>query len=157
MRPFWATTTIQLDPDVLAHHAKGDGAAYVVHVDVDAILREAACPVMLLSGEPQLGGVMSQEDAEYARARLKLAFHVAIENVGHDLSLSSSNVEPFLAAVNGFLGSLQHLEGWAGAKRRSRWGYLRLSLRARDIVETVDYEEEAMNRLLRDVIRESTS
>jgi len=52
MYPLWATTTSQLDPDVLAHHAKDDGAAYVVRVDVDAILREAACPVMLLSGEP---------------------------------------------------------------------------------------------------------
>ncbi len=48
-------------------------------------------------------------------------------------------------------------EGWAETKQRSRWGYLRLSSRAREIVETIDYEEEAMNRLLRDVIRESTS
>ena len=52
MCPLWATTTSQLDPDVLAHHAKDDGAAYVVRIDVDAILREAACPAMLLSGEP---------------------------------------------------------------------------------------------------------
>ena len=47
-------------------------------------------------------------------------------------------------------------EGWAETKRRSRWGYLRLSSRAREIVENIDCEEEAMNRLLRDVIREST-
>ncbi len=48
-------------------------------------------------------------------------------------------------------------EGWAETKRRSRWGYLRLSSRAREIVESINYEEEALNRLLRDVIRESTS
>jgi len=48
-------------------------------------------------------------------------------------------------------------EGWAETKRRSRWGYLRLSTRAREIVENIDYEEEAVNRLLRDVIRECTS
>ena len=49
---------------------------------------------------------MTKEDVEYAHARLKLASHVAIENVGHDLGLSSSNVEPPLAAAHGFLGSL---------------------------------------------------
>ena len=46
-------------------------------------------------------------------------------------------------------------EGWAETKRRSRWGYLRLSSRAREIVESINYEEEAMNRLLRAVIRGS--
>jgi hypothetical protein len=45
-------------------------------------------------------------------------------------------------------------EGWAETKRRSLWGYRRLSTRARKIVENIGYEEEAMNRLLREVIHE---
>ncbi len=46
-------------------------------------------------------------------------------------------------------------EGWAETKRRSLWGYRRLSARARKIVENIGYEEEAMIRLLREVIHES--
>ncbi len=46
-------------------------------------------------------------------------------------------------------------EGWAETKRRSLWGYRRLSVRARKIVENIGYEEEAMIRLLREVIHES--
>ena len=45
-------------------------------------------------------------------------------------------------------------EGWTETKRRSLWGYRRLSTRARKIVENIGYEEEAMNRLLREVIHE---
>lgn len=43
-------------------------------------------------------------------------------------------------------------EGWVETKRRSLWGYRRLSARARKIVENIGYEEEAINRLLQEVI-----
>ncbi len=46
-------------------------------------------------------------------------------------------------------------EGWAETKRRSLWGYRRLSARARKIVENIGYEEKAMIRLLREVIHKS--
>ncbi len=46
-------------------------------------------------------------------------------------------------------------EGWAETKRRSLWGYRRLSARARRIVEDINYGEEAMTHLLREVIQES--
>ncbi len=45
-------------------------------------------------------------------------------------------------------------EGWAETKRRSLWGYRRLSVRARKIVETISYGEAAMNRLLQEVIHD---
>jgi hypothetical protein len=48
-------------------------------------------------------------------------------------------------------------EGWAETKRRSLWGYRRLSARARKIVENIGYEEEAMNRLLREVIHDKSA
>ena len=47
-------------------------------------------------------------------------------------------------------------EGWAETKRRSLWGYRRLSARAREIVKNISYEEEAITRLLGGVIDEST-
>lgn len=46
-------------------------------------------------------------------------------------------------------------EGWAASKQRSLWGYRRLSARAKKIVENIGYEEDAMIRLLREVIHES--
>ncbi len=46
-------------------------------------------------------------------------------------------------------------EGWTETRRRSLWGYRRLSARARKIVENINYGEEAMNRLLREVIHEA--
>ncbi len=46
-------------------------------------------------------------------------------------------------------------EGWAETKRRSMWGYRRLSARARLIVEDISYGDEAMIRLLREVIHDS--
>lgn len=45
-------------------------------------------------------------------------------------------------------------EGWAETKRRSLWGYQRLSARARKIVENISYEEEVLTRLLREVIHD---
>ena len=45
-------------------------------------------------------------------------------------------------------------EGWAETKRRSLWGYQRLSSRARKIVAKISHEEETVTRLLREVIPE---
>ncbi len=45
-------------------------------------------------------------------------------------------------------------EGWTETKRRSLWGYRRLSTRARKFVGNIGYEEEAISRLLREVIQE---
>jgi hypothetical protein len=45
-------------------------------------------------------------------------------------------------------------EGWVEARRRSRWGYRRLSPRAREIVMQIGYEEEPLVRLLQEVIHD---
>jgi len=47
-------------------------------------------------------------------------------------------------------------EGWEESKRRSLWGYQRLTLRAKKIVGNISYKEETLNRLLREVIYEGT-
>lgn len=46
-------------------------------------------------------------------------------------------------------------EGWVESKRRSLWGYQRLSLRARKVVENIGYADEPITRLLQEVIHES--
>jgi len=46
-------------------------------------------------------------------------------------------------------------EGWDETKRRSHWGYRRLTLRAQDIVKHIDHGDKELTRLLREVIHES--
>ncbi len=48
-------------------------------------------------------------------------------------------------------------EGWNEAKRRSSWGYRRLSPRAKEIVKHIVHEEEAPVRLLQEVIHDSVN
>ena len=44
-------------------------------------------------------------------------------------------------------------EGWEEAKRRSIWGYRRLSAQGREIANSITYDDEALTCLLKEVIR----
>ena len=46
-------------------------------------------------------------------------------------------------------------EGWEETKRRSIWGYRRLSVRGREIAKSMKYDDEALTRLLKEAIREA--
>tara|TARA_B100000315_G_C14575993_1_gene587919 strand:- start:2279 stop:2866 length:588 start_codon:yes stop_codon:yes gene_type:complete len=46
-------------------------------------------------------------------------------------------------------------EGWDEAKRRSLWGYRRLSPPAKEIVKHIVYQEQALVRLMQEVIHEA--
>jgi hypothetical protein len=48
-------------------------------------------------------------------------------------------------------------EGWEETKRRSRWGYRRLTPRAREIVRHFNHEDEQLAHLMREVIRENVN
>ncbi len=48
-------------------------------------------------------------------------------------------------------------EGWNEAKRRSSWGYRRLSPRGKEIVKHIVHAEEALVRLLLEVIQENVN
>ncbi len=45
-------------------------------------------------------------------------------------------------------------EGWQETKRRSSWGYRRLSTRAKEFVIKICYQDETLMQLLREVIHE---
>ena len=47
-------------------------------------------------------------------------------------------------------------EGWEETKRRSIWGYRRLSARGREIAKGMTYDDEALTRLLQEVILEAS-
>ena len=46
-------------------------------------------------------------------------------------------------------------EGWDETKRRSHWGYRRLTPRAQEIVKRIDHGDKELARLLQEVIHES--
>ena len=48
-------------------------------------------------------------------------------------------------------------EGWDETMRRALWGYRRLSARGRDIVKHIRHDDEALMRLLRDVVDEDVN
>lgn len=48
-------------------------------------------------------------------------------------------------------------EGWDETKRRSHWGYRRLTPKAQEIVKHIVHEDKELARLLREVISESVS
>ena len=48
-------------------------------------------------------------------------------------------------------------EGWDETKRRSHWGYRRLTPRAQEIVKHIAHEDKDLARLLQEVIHESVS
>ncbi|MFC2099585.1 alpha/beta fold hydrolase [Candidatus Bipolaricaulota bacterium] len=102
----WAIATSLLDAATLSHHTTGDGPAYVEAFDMDDVLARVTCPVLLISGDPACGGVMSVEDINYACGRLADARHVHLDSVGHGLGLSTTRTELLLHAINRFLESL---------------------------------------------------
>jgi len=48
-------------------------------------------------------------------------------------------------------------EGWTETKRRSVWGYQRLSPQSKEIVKHIRYEVEAQSRLMHEVIEEGST
>jgi len=102
----WAKTLSQVDPDVVQYHAEGRLNEYVRKVDLDSALQRVTCPVLLLQGDPSQGGVVSDNDAEYALSLLPDGLYVRLEGTGHDLGLDAWQVAPLLRAVMNFLASL---------------------------------------------------
>lgn len=101
----WAKTISQLDPGVLEYHAQGRGQEFLENFDMAGILQQVSCPVLLLQGNPELGGLLSDEAVGYALSKLQGATHVLLK-AGHDLGLSTWQVAPLLRAVTDFLESL---------------------------------------------------
>jgi len=102
----WAKTLGQLDPSVMDWHAEGRRDELLVAFDFERMLRGVTCPVLLLQADPSEGGIMADDDVQYAMSLLADACHVQIKGAGHDLGLATWDVAPLLTAVMEFLESL---------------------------------------------------
>jgi len=87
-------------------HAEGRRDELLAAFDFETMLRAISCPVLLLQGDPSEGGIMADDDVEYAMSLLPEACHVQIDSTGHDLGLAKWEVAPLLTAVMEFLESL---------------------------------------------------
>jgi len=71
-----------------------------------------SCPVLLVTGDPELGGIVSQEVAEKARQLLPALQVVHIGGAGHNIRREQFG--PFVAEVRAFLAA--HVPTRAGAR-----------------------------------------
>lgn len=97
---FMAGCLEHLDPEFLTTLLE-DFDDFTAGYDPEGSLRRAACPVLLVRGEPALGAVLTDGELERARAlhpRLAVAH---IPEVGHELHMGRA--EPVLRAMANFL------------------------------------------------------
>jgi pimeloyl-ACP methyl ester carboxylesterase len=103
---YWAKTVGQMDPDILEYHAEGRAQEFLRDIDLDDLLRKITCPVLLIQGSPELGGLMTDQAVAHCSEILPDLSHILLAKTGHDLGLTTWEVASLLRAVNNFLQSL---------------------------------------------------
>jgi pimeloyl-ACP methyl ester carboxylesterase len=103
---YTAKTLSQADPELLAFHAEGRTQEFFKNLNMDTVLRQISCPILLLQGDPSHGGLLSNHEVEYVQSIIPEISHVIITDEGHALGLDTWNVTPLLRAISNFLESL---------------------------------------------------
>jgi pimeloyl-ACP methyl ester carboxylesterase len=98
-----AVTVSQMDPGVLEYHATGRAMEFLEGFDLGVTLEKIVCPILLLQGNPSLGGMMTDEAVKHVKTRLPGAEHAFLEACGHNLGLDTWDVAPLLRSVMIFL------------------------------------------------------
>jgi pimeloyl-ACP methyl ester carboxylesterase len=101
-----ALTLSHMDPGVLEYHAEGRASEFLEGFDLDQMLARITSPVLLLQGNPSLGGMMTNDAVKHVQSILPNAMHVLIESAGHGLGLDTWEVSPLIRAVTSFLESV---------------------------------------------------
>ena len=100
-----------LDPAVLEDWENGanDPQAYknvTTGHDIE-LLKNIQSPVLLLQGNPKLGGIMPNEEVVLAQRLISNTYHVYFDEYGHNLGLYSWKTGPLLQAISTFLESIR--------------------------------------------------
>jgi pimeloyl-ACP methyl ester carboxylesterase len=100
---FTARQLRMVDPEILADMEKGL-AGLPNQMDALDILPKVTCPTLFLQGNPELGGLLKEEDVVQALTVMPAAFRVRMERAGHDVHLDDA--EAAERAVMLFLESI---------------------------------------------------
>jgi len=101
----WATSLQLMDSVALAHLLDGRTHARTRH---DELLAQIKVPVLLLQGNPALGGILTQQDVWRAQALLHEYTHVYRADMGHNWHGMAPSV--FFQLVNSFVESIPFLQ-----------------------------------------------
>ena len=83
--PFMAESLGRLDPDMLGALLE-DVQTTAAGYDMEVYMPRIRCPVVLLQGDPVVGGMMTDAEVERAKALLCHCGHIFFPNVGHGLT-----------------------------------------------------------------------
>ena len=100
-----AITLSHMDPGVLEYHAEGRAMEFLEGFDLDQILEQIACPVLLLQADTSQGGMMTNNIVKHVQSVLPNAMHVLIGK-DHGLGLDTWEMQPLIRAVTSFLDSV---------------------------------------------------
>ena len=109
----FADAKIRLDPQTLAPFMSRDAAASSARamappVDWPRLLRQISCPALLITGDPELGALVSASQAAALQEQVPTLRVAQIANASHDVRRDRSG--DFLAIITPFLAD------WAGAR-----------------------------------------
>ena len=94
-RLYWADAKGQFNLDVVARRADPARPPW------RETARQLACPVLLITGDPDRGGIVTPEVAEEARGFWRAGRVVHVPGTGHNIR--REDYEPYRAAVEAFL------------------------------------------------------
>lgn len=100
--PYMAENLRLLDPDMLTAVLEFDKMheAY----DCERLFPSIMCPVLVIQGNPDLGGGLSDEEIGMAKTLIPNVMVVRLETVGH--ALDYPDKEPLLSAMQSFLDAI---------------------------------------------------
>lgn len=101
-----AKSLAQLDPEVTRTFRAGE---LTREYAPDDVLARINCPVLLLQADPELGGLMSDDDVRRGLELLRHGSHASFPGVGHGLHVE--NAEPVLEEIRTFLERLPAVAG----------------------------------------------
>jgi pimeloyl-ACP methyl ester carboxylesterase len=97
----WARSAVRTDPDAVQMTV--DGSAFEGW-EPERLLPQISCPTLLLQGNPELDGLLSDDDVKLAMRLLPDAKHIKFDLLGHGLFMQQAR--PVLNAVTGFLSKV---------------------------------------------------
>lgn len=100
---FTAKHLRMVDPEILSDMEKGS-TGLPNEMDALDLLPKVTCPTLFLQGNPELGGLLKEEDVVQALSVMPAAFRVRIDRAGHDIHLDDA--EAAQRAVMLFLESI---------------------------------------------------